>query len=211
MNNFHFNSLTEIVNAVANHINPFNKDFILIVDHIGEYTPKTWNYIDVDDGVSNPDTNPLSELPKDLISAIQAWEQDECIVNLIFIPLTRESLEKHYKKLYNILLGIAQTKNSLGDDDYFDYIPNAFDILEWILFGLANTYDDHAYAFGALKVHYSCALGALKVHYNHYDLVKAYAKFSNNTYNSDDILSLISPHSYSELIKFKDDAQIHTI
>ena len=200
MNNY--NSLTEIVNAVANHINPFNKEFILIADHIGEYTPKTWNYIDIDE-VSNPTTNPLSDLPEDLISAIQAWEQDECIENLIFIPLNRESLKKHYKELYKILLGIAQTNDSLGDDtyyDYCDYVPNAFDILEWILFGLANTYDDHSYAFGALKVHY-----------NHYDLVKAYAKFSNNSYSSEDILSLISPHSYSELIKFKEDAQIHTL
>lgn len=191
-----FNSLTEIVNAVANHI---NKEFILIADPIGEYTPKTWNYIDIDE-VSNPATNPLSELHEDLIFSIMAWEQYECITNLIFIPLTRESLEKHYKKLYKILLGIAQTNESLGDDDYFDYVPNAFDILEWILFGLAHTYDDHSYAFGALKVHY-----------NHYDLIKAYAKFSNNTYSSEDILSLISPHSYSELIKFKEDAQIHKL
>lgn len=196
MNNFNFNSLTEIVNAVANHI---NKEFILIVDHIGEYTPKTWNYIDIDE-VSNPDTNPLSDLPEDLISAIQAWEQDECVENLIFIPLTRAALEKHYKKLYNILSGIAQTNDSLGDDDYFDYIPNAFDILEWILFGLANTYDDPV-----------CAFDALKVHYNHYDLIKVYAKFSNNTYSGDDILSLISPHSYAEMIQFKEDGQIHKL
>lgn len=195
MNNF--NSLTEIVNAVANHI---NKDFILIADYIGEYTPKTWNYIDIDE-VSNPDTNPLSDLPEDMISAIQAWEQDECIENLIFIPLNRESLEKHYKELYKILWDIAQTEDDgLGDDTYYDYVPNAFDILEWILFGLAHTYDDHAYAFGALKVQY-----------DHYDLVKAYAKFSNNSYSSEDILSLISPHSYSELIKFKEDAQIHKL
>lgn len=191
-----FNSLTEIVNAVANHI---NKEFILIADPIGEYTPKTWNYIDIDEVVSNP-ANLLSDLPEDLISAIQAWEQDECIENLIFIPLTRESLEKHYKKLYKILWDIAQTNESLGDDDYFDYVPNAFYILEWILFGLAHTYDDPV-----------CAFDALKVHYNYYDLVKAYAKFSNNTYSSEDILSLISPHSYSELIKFKEDAQIHKL
>lgn len=197
MNNF--NSLTEIVNAVANHINTVNKEFILIADHIGEYTPKTWNYIDIDE-VSNPATNPLSQLPQDVISYIQAWEQYGCIENLIFIPLTRASLGKHYKELYKILLDLAQTKNSLGDDDYFDYVPNAFDILEWILFGLAHTYDDPV-----------CAFDALKVHYNHYDLIKAYAKFSNNTYSSEDILSLISPHSYSELIKFKEDAQIHTI
>ena len=192
-----FNSLTEIVNAVANHI---NKEFILIVDHIGEYTPKTWNYIDIDE-VSNPATNPLSDLPEDLISAIQAWEQDECIENLIFIPLTRESLEKHYKKLYKILLGIAQTEDDgLGDDTYYDYVPNAFYILEWILFGLAHTYEDPV-----------CAFDALKVHYNHYDLIKAYAKFSNNTYSSDDILSLISPHSYSEMSQFNEDAQIHKL
>lgn len=194
MNNF--NSLTEVINSVANHI---NKEFILIADHIGEYTPKTWNYIDIDE-VSNPATNPLSDLPEDMIYAIQAWEQYECIENLIFIPLTRESLEKHYKKLYKILSNIAQTNDNLGDDTYFDYVPNAFDILEWILFGLAHTYDDPV-----------CAFDALKVHYNHYDLIKAYAKFSNNTYSSEDILSLISPHSYSELIKFKEDAQIHTI
>ena len=201
MNNYNFNSLTEVTNAVANHINTVNKEFILIVDNIGEYTRKTWNYIDADDGVSNPDTNPLSELPENLISAIQAWEQDECIVNLIFIPLNRESLEKHYRELYKVLWDIAQTHDDgLGDDTYYDYVPNAFDILEWILFGLANTYDDHSYAFGALKVHY-----------DHYDLIKAYAKFSNNTYSSEDILSLISLHSYSELIKFTEDAQIHTI
>lgn len=197
MNNYNFNSLTEIVNAVANHI---NKEFILIADHIGEYTPKTWNYIDIDE-VSNPDTNPLSDLPEDLRSAIQAWEQYECIENLIFIPLNRESLEKHYKKLYKILWDIAQTEDDgLGDDTYYDYVPNAFYILEWILFGLAHIYDDPV-----------CAFDALKVQYDHYDLVKAYAKFSNNTYSSEDILSLISPHSYSELIKFKEDAQIHTL
>lgn len=200
MNNYNFNSLTEVINAVANHINTVNKEFILIVDHIGEYTPKTWNYIDIDE-VSNPATNPLSDLPEDVISAIQAWEQYECLENLIFIPLTRASLGKHYKKLYNILWDIAQTNDEgLGDDDYFDYIPNAFDILEWILFGLANTYDDPI-----------CAFDALKVRLDHYDLVKAYAKFSNNTYSSEDILSLISPHSYSELIKFKEDAQIHKL
>ena len=199
MNNFNFNSLTEVTNAVANHINTVNKEFILIVDNIGEYTPKTWNYIDIDE-VSNPATNPLSQLPEDLISAIQAWEQDECIENLIFIPLTRAALGKHYKKLYNILLGIAQTNESLGDDDYFDYVPNAFYILEWILFGLAHTYDDPV-----------CAFDALKVHYNHYDLVKAYTKFSNNTYSSDDLLSLISPHSYSEMSQFKEEGQIHTL
>lgn len=192
-----FNSLTEIVNAVANHI---NKEFILIADPIGEYTPKTWNYIDIDEVVSDP-TNPLSDLPEDLISAIQAWEQDECIENLIFIPLTRESLEKHYNKLYKILWDISQTEDDgLGDDTYFDYVPNAFYILEWILFGLAHTYEDPV-----------CAFDALKVHYNHYDLIKAYAKFSDNSYSSDDLLSLISPHSYSEMSQFNEDAQIHKL
>lgn len=196
MNNF--NSLPEVTNAVANYI---NKDFILIVDHIGEYLPETWNYIDIDDGVSNPINNPLSELPQDLISYIQAWEQDECITDLIFIPLNRESLEKHYKELYKILLDLAQSEDDgLGDDTYFDYVPNAFYILEQILFGLAHTYEDFA-----------CAFDALKVHYNHYDLIKAYAKFSHNSYDSDDILSLISPHSYSQMIKFTEDAQIHKL
>ena len=196
MNNF--NSLPEVTNAVANYI---NKDFILIVDHIGEYLPETWNYIDIDDGVSNPINNPLSELPQNLISCIQAWEHRECITDLIFIPLNRESLEKHYKELYKILSDIAKTEDDgLGDDTYFDYVPNAFDILEWILFGLANTYEDPA-----------CAFDALKVHYNHYDLIKAYAKFSDNSYSSDDILSLISPHSYSQMVSFKEDAQINKL
>ena len=196
MNNF--NSLPEVTNAVANYI---HKDFILIVDHIGEYLPKTWNYIDIDDGISNPATNPLSELPEDLISYIQEWEQEECIQALIFIPLNRESLEKHYKELYKILSDIAQTEDDgLGDDTYFDYVPNAFDILEQILFGLAHTYEDPA-----------CAFDALKVHFNHYDLIKAYAKFSDNSYSSDDILSLTSPHSYSQLVSFEDDVQIHKL
>lgn len=196
MNNF--NSLPEVTNAVANYI---NKDFILIVDHIGEYTPKTWNYIDIYDGISNPATNPLSQLPQDIISAIQAWEQDECIENLIFIPLNRESLEKHYKELYKILLDLAQSEDEgLGDDTYYDYVPNAFDILEWILFGLSFTYEDHA-----------CAFDALKVNFNHYDLIKAYAKFSHNSYDLDDILSLISPHSYYQMVSFKEDAQIHKL
>lgn len=195
MNNF--NSLTEVTNTVANFI---NKDFILIADHIGEYLPKTWNYIDIDSGVSNPSTNPLSQLPQDVISSIQAWEQDECITDLIFIPLTQEDLNKHYNELYKILSDIAQTEDEgLGDDTYFDYVPNAFDILEQIIFGLANTYDDPA-----------CAFDALKVHLNHYDLIKAYAKFSDNSYSSDDLLSLISPHSYSQLIKFEEEVQIRT-
>lgn len=204
MNNYNFNSLTEVTNAIANAANSIRtikKNFILIVDNIGEYIPETWNYINVDSGVSHPTTNPLSDLPEDLISAIQAWEQDECIDNLIFIPLTQVALRNYYQELYNILWDIAQTEDDgLGDDTYFDYVPNAFDILERILFGLANTYEDPA-----------CAFDALKVHYNHYDLIKAYAKFSDNSYSSDDILSLISPHSYSEMIKFKENAQIHTI
>lgn len=196
MNNF--NSLTEVTNTVANHI---NKDFILIVDHIGEYLPKSWNYIDIDSGVSNPDTNPLSQLPQDVISSIQAWEQDECITDLIFIPLTQDDLSKHHKELYKILLDIAQTEDDgLGDDTYYDYVPNAFDILEQIIFGLAHTYDDPA-----------CAFDALKVHLNHYDLIKAYAKFSNNSYSSDDILSLISPYYYSQLDYFKENVQIHKL
>ena len=198
MNTFNFNSLTEVTNAVANHI---NTGFILIPDNIGEYLPKTWNYIDINSGVSNPTTNPLSELPEDLVSSIQAWEQDECISALIFIPLTKYDPKKHYKELYKILWDIAQTEDKgLGDDTYFDYVPNAFDILERIIFGLANTYDDPA-----------CAFDALKVHLNHYDLIKAYAKFSDNSYSSDDILSLTSPHSYAEMIKFKEDVQIHKL
>ena len=204
MNNYNFNSLTEVTNAVANAANSIRtikKNFVLIPDNIGEYLPKTWNYIDVDDGVNNPTTNPLSDLPADLISAIQAWEHDECISALIFIPLTQVALRNYYQELYNILWDIAQTEDDgLGDDTYFDYVPNAFDILERILFGLANTYEDPA-----------CAFDALKVNFNHYDLIKAYAKFSDNSYSSDDILSLISPHSYSEMIQFKEDVQIHTI
>lgn len=202
MNNFNFNSLTEVTNAIANSANSIrtlNKNFILIVDHIGEYTPDNWNCINFDDGVNHPDTNPLSELPEDLISAIQAWEQGECIANLIFIPLTQAALRNSYEKLYQILEDIAKD-DFLGDDDYFDYIPEAFDILERILFGLAHTYEDPA-----------CAFDALKVHHNLYDLIKAYAKFSNNTYTSDDLISLISPHSYAEMISFKEDAQVHTI
>lgn len=198
MNNFDFNSLTEVTNAVANYI---NKDFILIVDHIGEYLPKTWDYIDIDSGVSNPDTNPLSKLPEDAISAIQAWSEDECISALIFIPLTQDNLEKHYKDLYKILHDIAKSEDdSLGDDTYFDYVPNAFDILERIIFGLAHTYNDP-----------TCAFPVLKVHLNHYDLIKAYAKFSDNSYSSDDILSLISPNSYSQLASFTEDVQIHKL
>ena len=162
------------------------------------------NWVDVslyNNFLGNPTNNPLSDIPEDLISAIQEWEQDECITALIFIPLNRESLEKHYKELYKNLLDLAQSEDDgLGDDTYFDYVPNAFEILEWILFGLAHTYEDPA-----------CAFDALKVHYNHYDLIKAYAKFSDNSYSSDDILSLISPHSYSEMIQFKEDVQIHTI
>ena len=106
MNNYNFNSLTEVTNAIANAANSIRtikKNFVLIPDNIGEYLPKTWNYIDADDGVNNPTTNPLSDLPEDLISAIQAWEQYYCISILIFIPLTRAALEKHYKILYRIL------------------------------------------------------------------------------------------------------------
>ena len=204
MNNYNFNSLTEVTNAIANAANSIRtikKNFVLIPDNIGEYLPKTWNYIDADDGVSNPTHNPLSDLPEDLISSIQAWQRDECISALIFIPLTQVALRNYYQELYNILWDIAQTEDDgLGDDTYFDYVPNAFDILERILFGLAQTYEDPA-----------CAFDALKVHYNHYDLIKAYAKFSDNSYSLDDILSLISPHSYSEMIQFKEDVQIHTI
>lgn len=198
MHNFNFNSLTEVTNTVANYI---KKDFILMADPIGEYLPKTWNYIDIDSGVSNPDTNPLSKLPEDAVSAIQTYEQDECISAIIFIPIAQDDLNKHYRELYKILWDIAQTHDDgLGDDTYFDYVPNAFDVLERIIFGLAQTYDDP-----------TCAFDALKVRLNYYDLIKAYAKFSDDSYSSDDILSLTSPHSYSEMIQFKEYAQIHKL
>ena len=144
-----FNSISEIVNTVAN----FNKEpFILVPSYTGEYIPN-WDIITEDDLIDGDPIakgNPFFTLPEDDILGIQDYLAQEGIVMLIYIPLTLEALDPKINALRDKLKEIVNTDISLGDDDYFDYIPDTFWSLYYMLIGKANLSEDPNKAFQAL-------------------------------------------------------------
>lgn len=144
-----FNSISEIVNAVAN----FKKEpFILVPSYTGEYIPN-WDIIteyDLIDGDPIAKVNPFFALPEDDILGIQDYLAQEGIAMLIYIPLTLEALDPKINALRDKLKEIVNTDISLGDDDYFNYIPDTFESLYYMLIGKANLSDDPNKAFQAL-------------------------------------------------------------
>ena len=144
-----FNSISEIVNTVAN----FNKEpFILVPSYTGEYIPN-WDIItedDLIDGDPIANGNPFFALPEDDILGIQDYLAQEGIVMLIYIPLTLEALDPKINALRDKLKEIVNEDISLGDDDYFDYIPDTFWSLYYMLIGKANLSEDPNKEFQAL-------------------------------------------------------------
>ena len=144
-----FNSISEIVNTVAN----FNKEpFILVPSYTGEYIPN-WDIItedDLIDGDPIAKSNPFFALPEDDILGIQDYLAQEGIVMLIYIPLTLEALDPKINALRDKLKEIVNEDISLGDDDYFDYIPDTFWSLYYMLIGKANLSEDPNKEFQAL-------------------------------------------------------------
>lgn len=141
-----FNSISEIVNTVAN----FKKEpFILVHSYTGEYIPTNWDIItDVSPNVK--DDNPFLTLPDDDIMGISDYLAQEGIAMLIYIPLTLEALDPKINALRDKLKEIVNEDISLGDDDYFDYIPDTFWSLYYMLIGKANLSEDPKKAFQAL-------------------------------------------------------------
>ena len=150
-----FNSISEIVNEIANFnsVANFNKEpFILVPSYTGEYIPN-WDIItedDLIDGDPIAKSNPFFALPEDDILGIQDYLAQEGIVMLIYIPLTLEALDPKINALRDKLKEIVNTAISLGDDDYFDYIPDTFWSLYYMLIGKANLSEDPNKAFQAL-------------------------------------------------------------
>ena len=139
-----FNSISEIVNTVAN----FHKEpFILVPSYTGEYIPN-WDTI-TEDGPNAKDDNPFLTLPEYIIQGIQDYLEQESAM-LIYIPLTLEALDPKINALRDKLKEIVNEDISLGDDDYFDYIPDTFWSLYYMLIGKANLSEDPNKAFQAL-------------------------------------------------------------
>ena len=140
-----FNSISEIVNTVAN----FKKEpFILVPSYTGEYIPN-WDII-TEDGPNAKEGNHFLTLPDDDIMGISDYLAQEGIAMLIYIPLTLEELDPKINALRDKLKEIVNTEISLGDDDYFDYIPDTFWSLYYMLIGKANLSDDPKKEFQAL-------------------------------------------------------------
>ena len=143
-----FNSISEIVNTVAN----FKKEpFILVPSYTGEYIPN-WDTITEDDLIDGDPIakgNPFFALPEDDILGIQDYLAEECL-SLIYIPLTLEALDPKINALRDKLKEIVNEDISLGDDDYFDYIPDTFWSLYYMLIGKANLSEDPKKEFQAL-------------------------------------------------------------
>ena len=146
-----FNSISEIVNTVANFnsVANFNKEpFILVPSYTGEYIPN-WDII-TEDGPNDKKGNPFFALPEDDIQGIQDYLAQEGIAMLIYIPLTLEALDPKINALRDKLKEIVNTAISLGDDDYVDYIPDTFGSLYYMLIGKANLSKDPNKTFQAL-------------------------------------------------------------
>ena len=145
-----FNSISEIVNEIANFnsVANFNKEpFILVPSYTGEYIPN-WDIITEDNAIT--EGNPFFALPGDDILGIQDYLEQEGIVMLIYIPLTLEALDPKINALRDKLKEIVNEDISLGDDDYFDYIPDTFWSLYYMLIGKANLSEDPNKEFQAL-------------------------------------------------------------
>lgn len=144
-----FNSISEIVNTVAN----FHKEpFILVPSYTGEYIDSgdIITEDDLIDGDPIAKGNPFFALPEDDILGIQDYLEQEGLTTLIYIPLTLEALDPKINALRDKLKEIVNTAISLGDDDYVDYIPDTFYSLYYMLIGKANLSDDPNKAFQAL-------------------------------------------------------------
>lgn len=141
-----FNSISEIVNTVAN----FNKEpFILVPSYTGEYIPTNWDIItDVDPNAK--EGNHFFTLPDDDLMGISDYLAQEGIAMIIYIPLTLEALDPKINALRDKLKEIVNEDISLGDDDYFDYIPDTFWSLYYMLIGKANLSKDPNKEFQAL-------------------------------------------------------------
>ena len=179
-----FNSISEIVNTVAN----FNKEpFILVPSYTGEYIPN-WDII-TEDGPNAKEGNHFLTLPEYIIHGIQDYLAQEGIVMLIYIPLTLEALDPKINALRDKLKEIVNTDISLGDDDYFDYIPDTFWSLYYMLIGKANLSDDPNKEFQALiqDPHMTELLNDFEDRYYHGDPMD-----TDNIYNN------IQPGAYED-------------
>lgn len=146
-----FNSISEIVNAIANFnsVANFNKEpFILVPSYTGEYIPN-WDII-TEDGPNANGGNHFLTLPEYIIYGIQDYLAQEGIAMLIYIPLTLEALDPKINALRDKLKEIVNTDIFLGGDDYVDYIPDTFWSLYYMLIGKANLSKDPNKAFQAL-------------------------------------------------------------
>ena len=178
-----FNSISEIVNTVAN----FKKEpFILVPSYTGEYIPN-WDTI-TEDGPNAKEGNHFLTLPEDDILGIQDYLEQESAM-LIYIPLTLEALDPKINALRDKLKEIVNEDISLGDDDYFDYIPDTFWSLYYMLIGKANLSEDPNKAFQALiqDPHMTELLNDFEDRYYHGD--------PNDT---DNIYNNIQPGAYED-------------
>lgn len=144
-----FNSISEIVNAVAN----FHKEpFILVPSYTGEYITNMDIITEYDhiDGDPITKSNPFFALPKEDIQGIQDYLAQEGMAMLIYIPLTLEALDPKINALRDKLKEIVNTAICLGDDDYVDYIPDTFGTMYYMLIGKANLSKDPNKEFQAL-------------------------------------------------------------
>ena len=180
-----FNSISEIVNTVAN----FNKEpFILVPSYTGEYIPN-WDIITDVGGPNAKEGNHFLTLPEYIIHGIQDYLAQEGIVMLIYIPLTLEALDPKINALRDKLKEIVNEDISLGDDDYFDYIPDTFWSLYYMLIGKANLSDDPNEEFQALiqDPHMTELLNDFEDRYYHGDPMD-----TDNIYNN------IQPGAYED-------------
>ena len=178
-----FNSISEIVNTVAN----FHKEpFILVPSYTGEYIPN-WDII-TEDGPNAKLDNQFLTLPDDDIMGISDYLSEECL-SLIYIPLTLEALDPKINALRDKLKEIVNTDISLGDDDYFDYIPDTFWSLYYMLIGKANLSEDPKKEFQALlqDPHMTELLNDFEDRYYHGDPMD-----TDNIYNN------IQPGAYED-------------
>lgn len=130
-----FNSFTEVTNTLANFT---QGSFILVPSFNGKYIPKSWAYIS--QNAPNPiQGNPFLTLPTDIILGIQGFLSNERMDSLIYFSITPgdTDIQKAFHYLINFLMEIPETWVSVDDAEYYDYIPDTFNTLYHIIYGLS--------------------------------------------------------------------------
>ena len=129
-----------------------NPNAILIPSITGEYLDASTNYGSIDD--PNPKfskSEPWINFQGDAYQPIQDALEDLGYDSIIYIPTSE--IQAYFDKLCQILketLTRSIDNHYIGDDTFYDYLPDLYNMLQYAAYGILITSNDTDAAYGTL-------------------------------------------------------------